>query len=112
MTEKVIDILRPADQQYPFNLTTTLSGQNYRLRFMPGMRDGGSWFMSIDDVVGTVLKRSMRLVVGAPGDDIDLIGNDRALQPTLPPGKLVIRGPRDPGLLDLSNPAFTLVYIT
>lgn len=112
MSEKPIDILRPTDDQNPFNFTTTLSGQNYRFRFSPSMRDEGSWFFSIDDIIGVTLKRSRRLVVGKDGDEIDLLDNDRALQPTLPPGRLVMRGPRDPQLRDLSDPAFQLVYIT
>lgn len=113
MTERVIDITRPLDDPSPFNFTITLSGQTYRFRFLPSIRgEGGGWYFSIDDVVGVCLRRSVRLVVGPKGTDIDLLANDRALQPTLPPGKLVMRGPRDPQLLDLADASFQLVYIT
>lgn len=104
MTSTEIIITRPAGNYRAFERPATLSEQRYRLLFEPGGRGVGCWYLTMKDVIGTVLFRSIRFVKTS-----DLYAPMRA-RVDLPPGRLRVECSRDPQLEDLTTGDVHLWY--
>ena len=106
MAAVIVSLARPADQLGPFQRPVTLSKTRYRLQVHPSALPGGGLWMSLLDVSGAPLVRSVRLLAGVD----DLLAPYRARVTALPPGRLYVRATADPQPEDLSRGTFDLVY--
>lgn len=98
-------IRRPVGDYRAFERPATLSDQRYRLLFEPSGRGVGCWYLTIFNVLGTLLVASIRLV-----PTTDLLRVLRARVPDLPTGRLRLEATRDPELGDLATDNVHLYY--
>lgn len=104
VTTEII-IRRPVGNVRAFERPATLGGQRYRLLFEPSGRGVGCWYLTIFDVLGTLLAASIRLV-----PTTDLLRVLKARVADLPQGRLRLEATRDPELGDLSGDLVHLYY--
>jgi len=100
-----IVIARPTGNNRAFERPVTLSEQRYRFLFEPSGRGVGCWYLTIFDVLGTLLAASIRLTPST-----DMLRLLRSRVSGLPPGRLRLECTRDPELGDLANNAVHLYY--
>lgn len=100
-----IVIARPAGNYRAFERPVTLSDLRYRFLFEPSGRGVGCWYLTIFDILGTLLAASIRLT-----PTTDMLRRLRARVADLPPGRLRLECVRDPELVDLTNDSVHLYY--